>query len=150
MNKFLEETFGFLAGFEWRQISWEEFCREYRNPKRTSQEIIRSGCFLGCYEPATVLYERAKRQGISVRFIEMIDRNSRKEDIQAHCFIELDLNGEWVIVDPTQREILKKYPDGYIFFSEGPYRWISFNEFYEAQKRFVLSLSEKEKGGGSK
>jgi len=24
VNKFLEETFGFLAGFEWRQISWEE------------------------------------------------------------------------------------------------------------------------------
>ena len=137
MNKFLEMTFEFLAGFEWRELPWEEFCREYRSPKRTLKEIIRSGYFLGCYEPAIVLYERAKRQGISVRFIEIIDRNSGKEDIQAHCFIELELDGEWIITNPTQREILKQYPDGYVFFSEGPYKWNSFNEFHEAQKRFI-------------
>ena len=140
MNKFLEMAFGFLAGFEWRELPWEEFCQEYRNPKRTPKEIILSGYFLGCYEPAIILYERAREQNVPIRFIEMIDRKHGEhgeEDVNAHCFIELKLNGEWKITDPTQREILDEYPVDYVFFSEGPYRWNSFNEFYEAQKRFI-------------
>jgi len=148
MNKFIERTFEFLAGFEWREFPWEEFCLEYRNPKRTPEEIIRSGYFLGCYEPAFLLYERAREQNIPVRFVEMIDRKHGEEDIQAHCFVELKIEGKWIITDPAQREVLEEYPADYVFFSEGPHKWNSFNEFYEAQKRFVRS--EKEKGGGSK
>ena len=149
VNKFLKEIFDFLASFEWRELPWEDFCREYRSPTRTLEEIIRSGYFLGCYEPAIILYERAQKQNIPVRFVEMIDRKCG-EDIQAHCFVELKIEGKWVIVDPTQREVLEQYPADYVFFSEGPYKWSSFNEFYEAQKAFVCSLSENEKGGGSK
>ncbi len=137
MNKFLEQIFDFLAQFEWRELSWDEFCREYRSPERTPREIIRSGYFLGCYEPALLLYERAREQNIPARFVEMISRKHGEEDIWAHCFIKLKFNGKWVIVDPTQREILEQYPADYIFFSEGPCRWTSFNEFHEAQKRFI-------------
>ena len=137
MNEFLKMAFEFLAGFEWRELPWEEFCRQYRDPERTPEEIIRSGYFLGCYEPAIVLYERAKRQGIPVRFVEIIDRKHGEEDIWAHCFVELELDGNWIITDPTQREVLEQYPAGYIFFSEGPYKWNSFLEFYEAQRGFI-------------
>jgi len=150
VNKFLEMTFGFLAGFEWRELPWEEFCREYRSPTRTLEEIIRSGYFLGCYEPAIILYEGVQKQNIPVRFVEMIDKQYGEEDINAHCFVELKLNGKWIITDSTQREVLEEYPAYYISFSKGPYKWNSFTEFYEAQKTFVRSLSENEKGGGSK
>ena len=137
MNEFLEKVFSFLAQFEWRELPWEEFCRGYRNPKRTPEEIIRSGYFLGCYEPSIILYERARKRNIPARFVEMIDKQHGEEDIHAHCFVELKLDRKWVIVDPTQREVLEKYPADYVFFSKGPYKWNSFNEFYEAQKRFI-------------
>ena len=137
MNKFFEMTFEFLVRFKWRELSWEEFCREYRSPKRTLKEIIRSGYFLGCYEPAIIFYERAREQNIPARFVEMINIKHGEEDILAHCFVELKINKKWVIVDPTQQEILEHYPADYVLFSERPHRWNSFNEFHEAQKRFI-------------
>jgi len=153
VNKFLEMTLGSLAGFEYRvpefdellkelplsEVSqkWDEFCREYRNPERTAKEIIRSGYFLGCYEPAIILYERVREQNVPVRFVEMIDERYGEEDVHGHCFVELKLDGKWIITDPTQQEVLEEYPAYYIFFSEGPYKWNSFLEFYEAQKRFI-------------
>lgn len=142
MSEFLRETFLFLGNFEWIELPCEDFCREYRNPKRTPKEIICSGYFLGCYEPALLVYELAREQNIPVRFLEMINGRSDEDHIFAHCFVELCLNGKWIPIDPTQREILEQYPSDYILFSEGAHRWDSFLEFYEAQKKFVrLGLS---------
>lgn len=163
MDKFLEEIFKELSKFKfsklWRK-NFEEFRRIYR--RRKIEEIRSSGYFLGCYDPAILLYSEAIKRGIPARFVEMISKKSfvvigkkkwvifgkrnKIENIVSHCFVELKLNGKWKIIDPTQREILPKYPPEYTFFSEGPEKWKSFDEFLEAQKKFILKNFREIKG----
>lgn len=133
----LKEVFEFLSGFEWKKLPWEQFHRKYRNPKRTLEKIVRSKFFLGCYEPAIILYERVRENNIQARFMEMIDVRFGEDNIYSHCFIELKLNGKWIIVDPTQRVVIEDYPEWYVVFSKGIHKWNSFDEFHQAQKKFV-------------
>ena len=141
LSKFLKETFGFLSFFAWKQLPWEEFCKVYR--QRTLQEIIQSGYFLGCYESALALYERAKKRGFYPRFLEMVSLESwvaedgKEDGIVSHCYIELLVNRMKILIDPTQCQVLFNFPPDMVLFSEGAYAWASFDEFHEAQKRFV-------------
>lgn len=155
MQEFLEEILAFLSKFEWREPSWEETQKIYR--QRALEEIISSGYFLGCYEPAIILYEKATEKGIPARFLEMMDKEKTRifvsddgetkiADIVSHCLVELKLNEKWEIVDPTRRKTLPNYPSKYIFFAEGPHNWDSFDEYYEAQKRFILKTFREKKG----
>lgn len=143
-SPFLREMFDFLSTFKHSRLQeedFEEFRKIYR--RRKVEEIISSGYFLACYEPALILYEKAKERGIPVRFIEMISKKSQPDDILSHCYVELRINGQWKIIDPMRQKICRRYPrDMTLFSDEGPYKWNSFDEFHEAQQKFVTTLRE--------
>jgi len=146
-SQFLRETFAFLSKFKHsrlRELNFNEFRRIYR--RRTAEEIISSGYFLACYEPALLLYKEAVKRGIPAQFVEMIDIKSSLKDILSHCYVELKLNEKWTIVDPDRQEILFEYPLGMVVFSKGkPSKWNSFDEFCKAQKRFIKTLRKRKK-----
>jgi len=157
VSKFTKETLSFLSRFKPKSLSednWNKFCRIYR--KRTTKEIISSGYFMGCYEPALIFYEKAKAKNIPARFMEMIssksqlfisDNNKKEiENIRSHCFVELKNHSRTIIVDPAKRNIISKYPSEFLFFSGNPYKWKSFNGFYKAQKLFIIKNFKAIKG----
>jgi hypothetical protein len=144
MHEFLKEIFAFLSKFEdskLREENFKEFQRIYR--RRTITEIISSGYFLACYEPALILYEEAKKRGIPAQFVEMIDIERPLKDILSHCYVELELDEKWTIVDPIRKETPSEYPPSMVLFHKGePSKWNSFDEFREAQEKFLRQKRE--------
>lgn len=146
-SPFLRGMFEFLSTFKCSRLqeeNFEEFRKIYR--RRKVEEIISSGYFLACYEPALILYEEAIKREIPAQFVEMININSPLKDILSHCYVELKLNEEWIIVDPTRQETPSEYPSDMVVFSKGkPSKWNSFDEFRETQKGFIKTLRKQKK-----
>jgi hypothetical protein len=139
MHEFLEEIFAELSKFKQSRLqeeNFDEFRKIYR--KRTIEEIFSSGYFLACYEPALIFYEEAVKRNIPAQFVEMIDIRSPLEDILSHCYVELELDEKWIIVDPVRKKTLSRYPPSMALFHKGkPSKWNSFDEFREAQEKFL-------------
>lgn len=146
-KEFIASAWKFLKTFEWPKIMFDDdFRATYRNPqKRSAEQIIASRFFMGCFEPAFVLWTMANGQGIPVRFVGMIDITRSFDDYRAHYFIELYDNetGIWIKTDPTRMKVLDEYPAGYMIIDGDPFLWTSFNETEDAYREFLRKNQRK-------
>jgi len=127
----ITDEFRYLASFKGKNIGVGE------RPWRTIEEIIESGFFYGCSEPARVLVERAKKEGIPARFLAFIDpHRSDDHHIEGHCYAELFLEGKWIKIDAMRGLVIKRYPLNYRLVTERT-DWNSFKEFYDIHVVFL-------------
>jgi hypothetical protein len=128
----LEKEFSFLERFKWKKPP-----AVARRPWRTVAEIIASGFFYSCSEPARVFLEQVRKQGLLARLMVFMDSNSSVNDILGHCYAEVSSkNGQWIKVDPTQKMVIDSYPDGWTFVTNRE-DWPSFSAYVNFQKALI-------------
>lgn len=145
MDEFLTFVWRLFETFEWPRIIDDDLWATYRNSqKRSVAGIVASKLFMGCFEPAFILWTMADEKGIPVKFLQMTDVTSDPEEPVGHCFVELydKENDCWIKTDPTQRTVLEQYSANYVLLGEGPFIWASFDEFEKAQKKFLLQAKK--------
>ena len=138
----LDEEFHYFATFDWK--NWKRAVSDVeKRPWRTVKNIIKSGFFYGCTEAARLLVWRATQEGIPTRFLAFIDiQLSSDREIVGHCYVELLLDGQWIKVDPTRRQVVNCYPSNYFLVTD-QMNWNSFAEFNKAHVVFLRKFRKK-------
>ncbi len=94
--KWIKENLKFVKPWKWR----EKYLRT-----RTVQEIIKSGRSSGCGDKALVFAALARINGIPAKIVDAIDKDwllaKNPKFISGHSFVDVYLNKNWRIVDPT-------------------------------------------------
>lgn len=134
--------------------------------KRSVDQIIKSRYLIACSETAEVFATLCRAKGIPAKFVQTVSLEYLSKETEAnihqHAFVQVFINGRWMITDPTRRKITKEedhYEDlGYVKFAEGldhsdlsgedgkKYSWNSLAEMIADVKKF----KEKYKGRGLK
>ncbi len=111
--------------------------------KRTADEIIKSGEVTGCGDIAIVFASVARANGIPARVVETLEENWLKEGntkyISGHVFVDVDINGRWLMIDPTLGNINSNYVWGndrrFIVYKKGLDSWdIGIKDFTTLKK----------------
>lgn len=131
--------------------------------QRTAEEIWKSKQTTGCTDYCVVFATLARQIGIPTTFLHTAEKNwlnrlKNSEDYKSHCghaFCECFYNGEWVLVDPTCKEIQKNYDANLLHLNYnvgGNYDFIPYlrdldlktkqtiKEYNETMDKFCLKL----------
>jgi hypothetical protein len=121
--------------------------------KRTSDQIIKDGFSTGCTDTALVFIALSRTKGIPTKYIEAINKEWLNSDmsnlsLRGHVFAEVNINNEWVIVDPESMKIhTKKNYDDYIVFKKDLDSWnmgiSSYEDIKDKFLNFKKSFSKK-------
>lgn len=96
----------------------------------TAHGILSTGIATGCTDFALAFAALARAKGIAAVIVdsaqvEWIERGARLNQVSGHFFVEVQLGGEWYLVDSTSGEMYISYdrenwvlPNGYIAFTK--------------------------------
>ena len=105
---------------------WQYFMKKLKRDKdnkikkftRTSEEIVTSKIWSGCSDVGTVFATilRANNiptiylQGANIDWVnDLVLKNDKKNSVRGHIFLEIFLNDEWLLFDPTNGYIYPNY-----------------------------------------
>lgn len=93
----------------------EYICNNQFN--RSAKEVFESGKTVGCTDYAILFATFARQIGISttylhtasVKWLENLKNGEELDKCKGHSFCECFVDGEWILVDPTNKKIIGKY-----------------------------------------
>lgn len=108
---------------------------------RTTQEILESKKLTGCTDYALVFLSLVRARGYDARYVEAIETvwlEQGGDAILGHVFVEVLLDGAWVIVDPQGATMRAWYGKRYAIYAKGKDSWdIGIRNFDDLKKAFV-------------
>lgn len=94
--KWIKGNLKFVKSWEWRRQNLR---------KRTAQEIIKSRKVSGCGDKAVIFAVLARANDIPAKIVETLEEEwliaKVSSPVSGHVFVDVFINGKWIIADPT-------------------------------------------------